>query len=240
MSVLSPLSLDETPRSSGDSHIMSTGSTDTLVSEYPISDPYRPLRIIRPGRDRSPLKSAQASTMTEVLMMGYGQIAGYFTLDGSLIKQQSFEHIKRKWVIGGQRGGGVVGAEKSKQQSGFFSTLRWGNLGESITEILGGDELSSIKHLKDSAGLRSMPILSTPQAVLFINLKLEPGQSMTYTYRCPLPTAIPPTHKGRAMKVYYHLTIGIQRSTNAAHRQQISTIDVPFRVLTGVPGETSF
>lgn len=240
ISILSPSSQNETTRSSGDSHFMSTSSTDTLVSEYPTSDPNRPPRIGRPGHDPSLLVSAQASTMTEVLMMGYAQITGYFTMDGSLIRQQPFEHVKRKCVIGGQRGGGIVRAEKREQQSGLFSSLKWGNLGESITEIFGGDELSSIKHSKDSASLRSIPILSTPQSVLFVDLKLEPGQSITYSYRCPLPSAIPPTHKGRALKVYYHLTIGIQRATNAALRQQISTIDVPFRVVTGVTGEASF
>lgn len=235
--ILSPFSPNETPRSSGDFQVMSTSSTDTLISEYPSHNHNRPPRV--GGPDPFFHKSPQASTMTEVLMMGYGQIAGYLTLDGSLIKQQSFEHVRRKWVIGSQGGRGVV-IEKNKPQSGLFSTLKWGNLGESITEILGGDQLSSLKQSKDSGGLRSIPILSTPQSVLFVDLKLGPGQSKSFTYRCPLPSAIPPTHKGRAMKVYYHLTIGTQRAATVAPNQQISTIDIPFRVVTGLPGETSF
>ena len=239
-SIVSLFSPNGTPRSSGDSHIMSTSSTDTLMSEYPNTNFGRPSQIGRYDHDLPLPKTAQASTPTELLMMGYGQVSGYFTLDGSLIKQQSFEPLKQKRVIGSQRGREVIQAEKSKTQSGLFNTLRWSNLGESITEILGGDEPSSIKNAKDSASVRSIPILSTPQSVLFVDLKLEPGQSITYIYRCPLPSAIPPTHKGRAMKVYYHLTIGIQRAANTVPKEQISIIDVPFRVVTGLNGETSF
>lgn len=235
-----PLSFNYTPRSSGESRTLSTGSTETLISEYPLRDPRRPPRAARSSRDLSPLTPNKRVMMTEIMMMGYGQLAGFFTLDGSLIKQQPFEHVKRKGVIGGQGGGGVVRALKSEQQSGLFSTLKWGNLGESLGGILGGNELSSIKEMKDNARLRPIPILSTPQSVLFVDLKLEPGESVTYTYRCPLPSAIPPTHKGRAMKVYYHLTIGIQRATNATPKQEISTVNVPFRVVTGLNSEPSF
>lgn len=172
--------------------------------------------------------------------MGYAQITGCFTIDGSLIKQQPFEHVRRKCVVGGQSGGGIIRAEKREQQTGLFNNLRWGNLGGSIADILGGGELDRMKYSKESAGLRSIPILSTPQSVLFVDLKIEPGQSITYTYRCPLPNALPPTHKGRAMKVNYHLTIGIQRAADTDLKQQISTVDIPFRVITGMAGKTSF
>lgn len=229
---------NETTRSSGDYHIPSTSSTDTLVSEYPISDPNRLQWKKSPGHHPSLLNSPQPTTLTEMLMMGYAQITGSFTIDGSLIKQQPFEHVKRKCIVGGQSGGGIIRAENREHQNGLFNNLRWANLGDSITEILGGGELDSMKYSKESAGLRSIPILSTPQSVLFVDLKVGPGQSITYTYRCPLPNALPPTHRGRAMKVNYHLTIGIQRAANAALKHQISTVDVPFWVTTGTAGET--
>ena len=239
MNILPPLKQNETTRSSGESHILSTSSTDTLVSEYPISDPNRLQWKKRHGHHPWLLQSPQPSTLTEVLMMGYTQITGSFTVDGSLIKQQPFEHVKRKCVVGGRSGGGIIRAERREHQSGLFNNLRWANLGDSITDILGGGELDSMKYSKESASLRSIPILSTPQSVLFVDLKIEPGQSITYTYRCPLPNALPPTHRGRAMKVKYHLTIGIQRAANGALKHQISTVDVPFRVTTGAAGETS-
>lgn len=216
---------------------MSTSSTDTVLSEYPINDPHRLQLKGRPSHNHSFLPP-QPSKMTEVLMMGYAQITGSFTIDGSLIKQQPFEHVKRKCVVGGQSGGGIIRAEKREQQSRLFNSLRWGNLGDSITEILGGSELDKANQSKESAG--SIPILSTPQSVLFVDLKIEPGQSITFSYRCPLPKALPPTYKGRAIKVNYHLTIGIQRAAKSAIKQQISTVDFPFRVIAGLAGEISF
>ncbi len=237
VSIVPPRNLHETPRSSGDSHVLSTSSTETLLSEYPISDPNCPSRIVRRGPHVSFLKSAETGTMTELLMMGYGQIAGYFVLDGSLVKQQPFEQVRRRWVVGGHGVRVPPTRDKSKHQNGLFNTLRWGSLGESIADIFGVNDLSSNNDIKDSARLHSIPILSSPQSVLFVDLRLEPGQSITYAYRCPLPRTIPPTHKGRAMKVYYHLTIGIQRATDAPLKQPISTIEVPFRVVTGMIGE---
>jgi hypothetical protein len=70
-------------------------------------------------------------------MMGYAQIMGSFTLDGSLINQAPFEEVKRKGVVGGQGGGGVVGVEKTKRESGLFGALGWGNIGESLGGLLG-------------------------------------------------------------------------------------------------------
>lgn len=239
--ILSPFKQNDTARSSGDSHVMTISSNDTILSEYPTSGPNR-LQLMnrRSSHNASFLKPPQPSKMTEVLMMGYAQINGFFTIDGSLIKQQPFEHIKRKCVIGGQSGGGIIRAEKQEQQSRILNNLIWGNLGDSITEFLKGGDLERGKNLKETAGLPSIPILSTPQSVLFVDLKVEPGQSITYTYRFPLPNALPPTHKGRAIRIHYYLTIGIQRAASSALRQQISTVDVPFKVITGTAGETYF
>lgn len=239
MGILSSLKQNETARSSGDSHIMSISSTDTISSEYPINDPHRLQFKRRSGHSPSFTKPLQPVNMTEVFMMGYAQITGSFTIDGSLMKQQPFEHVKRKCIVGGQSGGGIIRAKKREQQNRLFNNLIWGSLGDSITEILGGGDLDQAHMSKEKASLPSIPILSTPQSVLFVDLRIEPGQSITYNYRCPLPNVLPPTHKGRAIKVNYHLTIGIQRAANSALKQQISTVDVPFRVITGTAGETS-
>ena len=49
-------------------------------------------------------------------MMGYAQIIGSFTLDGSLVNQAPFEDVKRRGALGGQSGGGVVGLESIKEK----------------------------------------------------------------------------------------------------------------------------
>lgn len=168
--------------------------------------------------------------------MGYGQIAGSFILDGSLVNKAPFEEVKRKGIVGGQGGGGVVRAEATKREGGFFG-LGWGSIGGSLGGLLGNSELSSIKATQDIARMRSIPILSTPQSVLFVDLQLAPGESRSFTYRQRLPDSLPPTHKGRAMKISYNLTIGTQRAVKSTIQHHIRTVNIPFRVLTGVNGK---
>lgn len=156
--------------------------------------------------------------------MAYAQTVGQFTIDGSLVNAAPFEEVKRKGVQGG---GGVVGVERSKRSSGLFGALSWGNIGESLGGLLGGDEMSSMAQMKATAGSKTIPLLSTPQSLLFVELKLAPGESKSYSYRFSLPRGLPPTHKGRAMKVTYHLSLGVQRPGG----QIVKHVDVPFRVL---------
>lgn len=165
--------------------------------------------------------------------MAFAQTLGSFTLDGSLVNAAPFEEVKRKGVQGG---GGVVGVERSKRSSGMFGAFSWGNIGESLGGLLGGDEMSSMAQMKASAGSKSVPLLSTPQSLLAVDVRLAPGESKSYGYRFSLPRGLPPSHKGRAIKVAYHLAIGVQRPDG----QAVKSVEVPFRVLgsVNVRGET--
>ena len=232
-SVLSPSSLGGTPRSSGEFYSMSNNSTETLASEY---IPQENSRLVqRPGHGRQvsypPPKKA---LKPEVLMMGYGQIVGSFVLDGSLVNQGPFEEVKRKGIVGGQDGGGVVRNKFTKGESGLLGSIGWGNIGGSLGGFLGGTELSSIKQTMDNASARTIPILSTPQSIFFVDLRLEPGESKSYSYSHPLPKGIPPSHKGRAIKISYNLVVGTQRASNNAQQHKIQRANVPFRILPSV------
>jgi hypothetical protein len=236
--VLSPMSMAGTPRSSMDLYTMSNNSSETLASEYVSPAPGR-----QPGRNglhsRQPSHLApiiSQSRPPETLMMGYVQLTGSFILDGSLVSSAPFETVKRKGVIGGQGGGGVVGLESPKQEKGLFGALGWGAIGESLGGLLGTSEPSSIREMKGIANTSSVPLISTPQSILFVNLKLAPGESKSFRYCHSLPRGLPPTHKGRAMKINYNLVIGTQRAQSAAQQHIVKHVDIPFRVLSGVNG----
>ncbi len=231
--IISPSSINGTPRSSGEFYSMSNNSTETLASEYLPQENSRLVHRPAHSRQASYLAPAKASK-PEVLMMGYGQITGSFTLDGSLVNQGPFEEVKRKGIVGGQGGGGVVRNSSTKRESGLLGSIGWGNIGGSLSGFLGGTELSSIKETNDSAGARSIPILSTPQSILFVDLRLGPGESKSYKYSHPLPKGIPPSYKGRAMKISYNLIVGTQRASNVTQQHQIQRADIPFRVLSSV------
>ncbi|KAK7747041.1 Golgi membrane exchange factor (Ric1p-Rgp1p) subunit [Diatrype stigma] len=219
-----------TPRSSGEFYSLSNNSSETLASEYvahPLQNGLRP-----PHFRRGSAMSINQAKLPEALMMGYAQVQGSFTLDGSLINLGPFEAVKRKAVLGGQ-GGGVIGLENSRRSSGLFQGFGWGALSNSIGELLGGGELSSIKEMRGAASSKSVPLLSTPQSILFVDLQLGPGESKTYEYTFKLPKGLPPTHRGKAMKISYSLVIGTQRP-GGTREQQVRSVSVPFRVLGSV------
>lgn len=175
----------------------------------------------------------QAKT-PESLMMGYAQIQGSFTLDGSLVSLGPFEQVKKKAVVGG-RGGGVVGLESSRRESGLLRGFGWGNISTSFSlgDLLGGGELSTIKEMRGVANSKAVPLLSTPQSILFVDLQLAPGESRVFEYTFRLPKGLPPTHRGKAVKISYGLVVGTQRA-GGAKEQQVRSVEVPFRVLGSV------
>lgn len=237
-SIASP---DHTPRSSIDPFNLPNNSSDTLLSEIatqPSSISPARMPYVRAG---SSLNRVPTRNRTEILMMGFAQISGYFTLDGSLVNEVDFEEVKRKAVVGGQGGGGVIGIEKNKNRNsgGIFGTLGWGSLTQSFGNLLGGDELSTIKEMKGIADSKSIPLITTPKSILFVDLQLAPGESKSYRFSFTLPRGLPPSHKGRAMKVTYHLVVGTQRpsSVNGKQQQPIRSVEIPFRVFGGVNAE---
>ena len=226
--VMSESSTTGTPRSSSEFFSMSNHSDETLTSELPYQNQANGRLLHKSSHSRQTSNfrqpSPQKRSEPEILMMGYAQTMGSFTLDGSLVNAAPFEEVKRKGVQGG---GGVVGVERSKRSSGMFGAFSWGNIGESLGGLLGGDEMSSMAQMKASAGSKSIPLLSTPQSLLFVDLRLAPGESRSYNYRFALPRGLPPSHRGRAIKVSYHLDLGIQRPEG----QAVKHVEVPFRVL---------
>ncbi|KXL43151.1 hypothetical protein M433DRAFT_58906 [Acidomyces richmondensis BFW] len=227
--VLSESSISGTPRSSGEFYSISNHSDETLTSELPVQQQQQNGRLLTKPihsrrQSRSPSYNHERAPEPETLMMGYAQTMGHFTLDGSLVNAAPFEEVKRKGVQGG---GGVVGIEHSKRSSGMFGAFGWGNIGESLSGLLGADDMSSMAQMKATASSKTIPLLSTPQSLLFVDLSLDPGESRSFSYRFILPRGLPPSHRGRAMKVNYHLTIGVQRPGG----QAIKHIEIPFRVL---------
>ncbi|KAI7464825.1 Rgp1-domain-containing protein [Hortaea werneckii] len=230
--VMSESSADGTPRVSSEVYSRSNHSDETLASEMPEQNgrllpkpPPSSSSSRQPSNFRQPSGAGSRPAEPETLMMGSAQTMGSFTLDGSLLNTAPFEEVKRKGVQGG---GGVVGVERSKRSSGMFGAFSWNNLGESLGGLLGGDEMSSIGQMKAVAGSKSVPLLGTPQSLLFVDLRLAPGESRSYNYRFNLPRGLPPSHRGRAMKVTYHLALGVQRPDG---QQGMKQIEIPFRVL---------
>ncbi|KAM6949312.1 RAB6A-GEF complex partner protein 2 isoform 2-T2 [Aplochiton taeniatus] len=83
-----------------------------------------------------------------------------------------------------------------------------------------------------SRGERGQCMLDTPPKILFCDLRLDPGESKTYSYSEVVPNDGPPSFRGQSVKYVYKLTIGCQRVNSP-----IKLLRVPFRVLVlhGMP-----
>lgn len=65
-----------------------------------------------------------------------------------------------------------------------------------------------------------------------MDLQLGPGESKSYSFKFALPQGLPPSHKGKAIKITYHIVVGTQRPNKGV--QQPNVVEIPFRVLPHV------
>ncbi|PCH33197.1 Rgp1-domain-containing protein [Wolfiporia cocos MD-104 SS10] len=86
-----------------------------------------------------------------------------------------------------------------------------------------------------------LPTLEVPPAMLAVDLSLAPGESRSYTYSIVLPDVLPPTYRGRALRLSYHFILGVcraaPRAPDSGHLGPSSSsrvMKVPIRVYTNV------
>lgn len=227
---------EATPRSSTDLCSRSNDSSDTLASVYVHQDhsrfPQHPVHTPQP-----PLfASSKTRRQPEALMMGYANLLGHFHIDTSLINASPFDEVKSKGVVGSQGGGGVVRPGAVKHRSGLLGSLGLNALGESLGGLLGGSEVSSIKEMMGSTAAKWIPIISTSRSLLFVDLRLEPGQQKSYSYSYRLPAGVPPSYRGKAIRILYNVVVGVQTATLSTGRHAVRQFEFPFRIFPGVNG----
>ena len=171
---------------------------------------------------------------TEKLLMGYAQILASFTLDNALVEQSHFDEVKKKGFVGGQAGGGVIGVKAAPKSGGFLGGLNLNSLQDSIGGLLGQTDMSSTKGMRDITSSRAIPLLSTSQSLLFVDLDLAPGAERSFSFSYILPRGLPSSHKGKAIKIGYNLNVGVQAAPGRKDVQAMRQVSIPFRVFSGV------
>ncbi|KAJ6150518.1 hypothetical protein N7471_001717 [Penicillium samsonianum] len=224
--IISATSVNGSSRSSGEFYSASDHSTETLGSEYTNYS----VQVASPAK----------ASNSQALLMGYAQVNASFTVDGSLVNQSAFDEVKRKGVVGGQPGsGGLPGrptptVERPRKTGGFWGALKWNTIEESINGLLSNNELDGLREMRGVTSSRSIPLLSTSQSLLFVDLRLAPGEEQSYSFSFSLPKGLPASHKGKAIKISYNLVIGTQRPSGPNEPQKVNRINIPFRVFSGV------
>jgi RAB6A-GEF complex partner protein 2 len=235
--ILSSSSVNGSNRSSGEFYANSNNSTDTLDSEYTNYGGNRSkASLAKHRRHYSSLEPAGRKKDFLTLLMGYAQVSASFTVDGSLINQSTFEEVKRKGVVGSQAGG--RNKEKPRRSGGLLGAFGWDAIEESISGLLSNGDLEGLRDMRGVTSSNSVPLLSTPQSLLFVDLRLGPGEEKSYSFSFTLPRGLPASHKGKAIKISYNLVIGTQRPSGPKESQQVNRINIPFRVFSGVNSES--
>ena len=244
--VISATSANGSSRSSGEFYSISDNSSETLTSEYTSCSAQgtRAHPPARHGRHHSTFVTSKADG-SQALLMGYAQVSASFTVDSSLVDQSAFDDVKRKGVVGGQAGtnSGLPGrptsasSDRPRKGGGFWGALKWNAIEESINGLLSNNELDGLREMRGVTSSRSIPLLSTPQSLLFVDLRLAPGEEQSYRFSFALPRGLPASHKGKAIKISYNLVIGTQRPSGPNEPQRVNRINIPFRVYSGVNGK---
>ncbi|WAQ85877.1 hypothetical protein PtA15_6A506 [Puccinia triticina] len=59
------------------------------------------------------------------------------------------------------------------------------------------------------------PVFKNPISLLDVDVRLEPGQTRSYSFAIDLPVVLPPTHRGKLIKFNYELIVGTNLLSSA-------------------------
>lgn len=172
---------------------------------------------------RNSMSLTRPDPNSEGMIMGFVQLQGYFELEDSIVDAEAFDHVKRHGVVLGQRGLDYG----SGMRNGFFKGLTSG-LGNFL-----GNNSGSGNFAAEHQNTEAIPIFSTPQSLLFVDLKLAPGESKSFGYHIKLPKGLPPSCRGKAVRIHYNLAIGTQK-LDVRGRPEPKIILAPFRLFPHV------
>ncbi|KAI8823519.1 Rgp1-domain-containing protein [Fimicolochytrium jonesii] len=192
----------------------------TLVQSDSFGDmpsAYSPLPLPRGLPEPTPMRGSAPSphgAKYEKFAWAYAQLTGEFWVDAATVKITEFESLKSKAMYrpAGAAGGG-------------------GTMGVAGTTSTGKTDRSA----SDSQA-QTFPVLSTPPSIMFTDLVLDPGESKTYKFEFNLPQSLPPSHRGKFLRISYKLIVGVQRG-GITHKSQV--ISLPFRMFNFVRGDGS-
>jgi RAB6A-GEF complex partner protein 2 len=215
-------------------------------SSLDIREPEGELPILPRGQNqtrrlpRSPLsRTSDLGPKAEILLMGYAQVTGNFMIDDPLINPTEFDEVKSRAVMGGKSAGGVIGVDIRRSSAPWTALPSLGNFSSGLGNFglgsfFGAAQPSSLAEMRDRAASKAVPVLSTPPSILFVDIRLLPGESRSFSYTFKLPTNLPPSHRGRALRISYSLVITTQRPGKSG--QHLSTAEIPFRLFSHIDG----
>ncbi|ANB12005.1 Rgp1p [Sugiyamaella lignohabitans] len=171
------------------------------------------------------------------LLMGFAQLQGYFQVDDTIVSAEVFEHVKTQGIVVGHNG---LEYKSGRGDTGLLRGLTsglgsFGGFGSFFKSDDNPNSNPTARHGVSNSGSGAnngpsdIPIFSTPQSLLFVDLKLAPGESKSFSYQLNIPKTLPPSCRAKAISIYYNLVIGTQKLSSRGTPEP-KIILVPFRV----------
>lgn len=164
--------------------------------------------------ETSKLKEKQDSKVS--LLLGYGQILGYYSINESIIDYSIFKEMQSSTIIEGKYAGinGLTAPtqnELDNENNVLFNALN------SLYNV----ELNAITESNLSDYLKFIPFYSSNQNIIFGELEFDPEAwkvdepienecIKSFYINCRLPKDLPPTHFTEALQINYNFVLGYQ------------------------------
>lgn len=199
-----------------------------------------------------------AASGSETVLWSFAQFSGQYEVDESLIKPAEFESVKRRLAYGDDltspstpstpmiMGGGDLGHEDDAAMKAAAAASGWSAyLRSALGSNVGSVPSTGGRHRRTGSTMiesrqktmlsRSIPVFSSPPSILAIDLTIPPGESKTFSFSLQLPTDLPPSYFGKAIKINYELVVGTnrvdpRRSAAKVGNQRSRLIKIPLRV----------
>ncbi|PLW44181.1 hypothetical protein PCASD_09551 [Puccinia coronata f. sp. avenae] len=189
--------------------------------------------------DPSSSSSSSASACSgSLLRWTYCQLEGSFEVNDKYFSLDRFSSLRHTHARGGGRLSQADAAGTTSTEAASSSSWIGWLFGSSTSPA--DRRHSTASTSSTPAPPNRLPVFQNPISLLDVDVRLEPGQSRTYSFAIDLPHQLPPSHKGKLIKFQYELVVGMNLLTGAslvaaaAHRERVSVPSIsisadPFR-----------
>ncbi|KAH7104289.1 Rgp1-domain-containing protein [Auriculariales sp. MPI-PUGE-AT-0066] len=173
---------------------------------------------------------ALAPPGSELLLWSYAQLSGTLELDDALIRPETQAALRQQL-----RAARVVGGGRMHLEDGLMPKAPTRSIGGGFfSSLFGGGQPAQAQTVQVDDG-QPMPTLETRQTMLVVDLSLTPGEQKSFKYTTTLPAVLPPTFRGRAIRLSYTLVLGACRAEGGSARRQYSRVmKIPIRLYNHV------
>lgn len=135
------------------------------------------------------------------LLTGFVQLSGFITYDPQVVNHEKVEGFRKSSAVSGKIGG-LDGLEVTRTQNNGLLGQFSGMFNQNI------DDIAQQRQTNSNELDTMIPFFATPKSLLFGEVRLQPGETQVFYFKCRLPRALPPSYEGKSISIHYRLITG--------------------------------